>query len=74
MRKLWSLLIGLGLGAGVGVTLVLLFAPMSGEQLVTNLKQGWQEAMEDARKASEQRRLELEAQLATMQKRRLPLP
>jgi gas vesicle protein len=74
MRKLLSLLTGLGLGAAFGAAMVLLFAPTSGEQLVANLKQGWQETLDEARKASEQRRLELEAQLLDMQKKRLPLP
>lgn len=74
MRKLLSLVIGVGLGAAFGMALVMLFAPVSGEQLVANLKRGWDETMEEARKASEQRRLELEAQLQEMQKKRLPLP
>lgn len=74
MRKLLSLLIGAGLGAAFGAALVMLFAPVSGEQLVANLKRGWDETMDEARKASEQRRLELEAQLQEMQKKRLPLP
>jgi gas vesicle protein len=64
MRKVLSLLIGLGLGAGVGVLLVTLFAPTSGEQLVANLKAGWEETMAAARLASAQRRQELEAELA----------
>lgn len=74
MRKLMSLGVGLGLGAAFGAAVVMLFAPVSGEQLVANLKQGWEETMDEARKASEQRRLELEAQLLEMQKKRLPLP
>jgi gas vesicle protein len=74
MRKLISLFIGAGLGAAFGAAMVMLFAPMSGEQLIGNLKRGWEETMEEARKASEQRRLELEAQLLEMQKKRLPLP
>ncbi len=64
MRKVLSLLIGLGVGAGVGVLLVTLFAPTSGEQLVANLKAGWEETMAAARLASAQRRQELEAELA----------
>lgn len=64
MRKILSLMLGLGLGAGVGVLVVTLFAPTSGEQLVANLKAGWQETMAAARLASAERRTELEAELA----------
>ncbi len=64
MRKILSLMLGLGLGAGVGVLLVTLFAPTSGEQLVANLRAGWQETLAEARLASAQRRKDLEAELA----------
>lgn len=64
MRRLLSLIVGMGLGAAVGVAIVMLFAPATGEQWVKELKRGWSETMEEARKASEQRRLELEAELA----------
>lgn len=69
MRTLLSWMIGLALGAALGATLVLLFAPTSGEQLVNRLKAGWEETMAEARQASEQRRRELEAELAQMQKK-----
>jgi len=64
MRKIASLMLGMGLGAGVGVLVVTLFAPTSGEQLIANLKAGWEETLAAARFASAQRRQELEAQLA----------
>jgi gas vesicle protein len=69
MRILLSWMIGLTLGAALGATLVLLFAPTSGEQLVNRLKTGWEETMAEARQASEQRRRELEAELAQLQKK-----
>ena len=69
MRKLLSLLIGFGVGAGLGFVLVMLFAPQSGQQLTANLKRGWEETMDEARKASQQRRVELEAELAAMRAR-----
>ncbi len=75
MRKLLSLVIGTGLGAAVGVAIVSFFAPATGDQMVKNLKRGFAETMEEARKASEQRRLELEAELARRQgdiRQRLP--
>ncbi|HEX2906711.1 MAG TPA: YtxH domain-containing protein [Phototrophicaceae bacterium] len=77
MNKLLSLALGFGIGAALGAALVVLVAPMSGEELVARLKQGWEETKIEARKASEIRRAELEAELA--QKRgnttpRLPAP
>jgi gas vesicle protein len=65
----------MGLGAAVGVAVVMLFAPTTGDQLVSDLKRGWTETMQEARKASQQRRLELEAELARMRgdiRQRLP--
>jgi gas vesicle protein len=64
MRKVLSLMLGIGLGAAVGVILVMLFAPVTGDQLVSNLKEGWQETLDEARQASQKRRRELEADLA----------
>jgi gas vesicle protein len=64
MRKLFSLMIGFGLGALIGAALVMLLAPQSGDQLVAKLKQGWEETMAEARKASQERRIELQAELA----------
>lgn len=69
MRKLLSWTIGLTLGAVLGASLVMLFAPTSGEQLVRRLKQGWDASIEEARRANEQRRKELEAELSRMQKK-----
>jgi gas vesicle protein len=70
MWKLLSLALGLGLGGAVGVVLVMLFSPVSGEQFVQNLKRGYAETMDAARLASAERRTELEAELAVMQKKR----
>jgi gas vesicle protein len=64
MRKLLSLLLGFGVGVTIGAALVMLLAPQSGEQFLASLKRGWEETMEEARKASQQRRLELQAELA----------
>lgn len=68
MRKLVSWLIGFSLGAAVAAMLVFLFAPYSGEELITRLKQGWQDALAEASKANMERRAELEAELAQMRK------
>jgi gas vesicle protein len=71
MRKLTSLLLGFGLGALVGAALVMLFVPSSGDQIIAELKRGWNETLDEARKASQQRRRELEAQLAARQQIKL---
>ncbi len=66
MWKLVSWLIGFSLGAAVGALLVILFAPVSGDQMVTRLKQGWQDTLTEAQQANIQRRAELEAELARL--------
>ena len=43
--------------------LVLLFAPVSGDTLVKNLKAGYAETLDEARDAAEARRKELEGEL-----------
>jgi gas vesicle protein len=70
MRKLTSWLIGFAVGAALGVTLVMLFSPMSGQELVGRLRQGWADTLEEARQANVARRAELETQLRQMQQRR----
>lgn len=63
MSKLLGLIIGFVVGAAIGATLVVLFAPVSGDQLVRNLKTGYAETMQEARMVSANRRAELEAEL-----------
>lgn len=70
MRKLASWLIGFAVGAALGATLVMLFSPVSGPELVGRLKQGWADTLAEARQANAARRAELEAQLRQMQQRR----
>ncbi len=69
MRKLISWLVGFAAGAALGVTLIMLFSPVSGPELVDRFRQGWAETLEEARRANSARRAELEAQLRTMQQR-----
>ena len=66
MWKLASWLIGFSLGAAVGAVLVMLFAPVSGDEMVTRLKQGWEDTLLEARQANVERRAELEAELARL--------
>ncbi|MBZ0294761.1 MAG: YtxH domain-containing protein [Anaerolineae bacterium] len=68
MRKLVSWLIGFSLGAAVAAMVVFLFAPFSGDELIARFKRGWQEALAEASKANNERRAELEAELAQMRK------
>jgi gas vesicle protein len=63
MRNLLSLLIGLSIGAVIAVVLVYFIAPQSAEKLVTRLQQGWLESLDKARKASRERKAELQAEL-----------
>ena len=64
MRKLLSFVLGIAIGAALGAAFMTLYAPVSGDQLKRNLKEGWDGAMQEARHASESRRAELEAELA----------
>jgi gas vesicle protein len=69
MRKLLSLILGGLLGGAVGAGLVTLFAPSSGKEFAAQLRQGYREALDAARQASEARRKELEDELAQLQNR-----
>lgn len=70
MLKIVSWIAGFSIGAAVAGVVVMLFVPETGEQITARLKAGYDETMEEARRATEQRRAELEGELATMQKRR----
>ncbi|NWF67721.1 MAG: YtxH domain-containing protein [Chloroflexi bacterium] len=69
MRTLISWLLGFSLGAALGAALVMLFAPLSGQELKDALKQHYADALEAGRQASAARRAEMEAQLAQMRQR-----
>ncbi len=66
MHKLTSFLFGIGLGAIAAVLLVTLFSPVSGREVRDNLKAHYQNALDEARKASAAKRGELEAELQRM--------
>jgi gas vesicle protein len=67
MMRLASWLIGFSLGAALGAVAVMIFAPMSSSEVRQRLRAGYDETMEAARLASEQRRRELETELAIKQ-------
>ncbi|MEL7436004.1 MAG: hypothetical protein AAFN11_18815 [Chloroflexota bacterium] len=67
MKRLLSLLLGLCGGALAAIIVVTLFSPVSGDELRENLKEHYDNALEAARKAADERRQELEDELAEMQ-------
>jgi gas vesicle protein len=69
MSRLAGWLLGFSIGAAVGAVLVMLFVPISADEIRNRLRAGYEETMEAARLASEQRRHELEAELARRQGR-----
>lgn len=74
MNKTLSWLLGIGLGSLAGVLLVMFFSPVSGQQLMAQLKKGWAASLAAAREANMARQAELEAELARRQGRIPALP
>jgi len=66
MNKVFSFLAGGMCGALVGAVTALLLAPASGDELRSNAVARWDMALQDARMAMEQRRVELERQFERM--------
>ncbi|MFN8377909.1 MAG: YtxH domain-containing protein [Anaerolineae bacterium] len=66
MNKLLGLGIGLAVGVAVGAAAAILLSPQSGLELRGNLKTSYREALDEARKAGQERRAQLEAELAGM--------
>lgn len=64
MRKFLSMLLGLGIGAAIGALLVAFFSPLSSEELRAH----YERAIAAGRKASAERREELEKELADLGK------
>jgi gas vesicle protein len=69
MRTLMSWLMGFALGAAIGAALVMLFAPLSGQELINALKKHYEDALQAGRQAAAQKQAELEAQLVQMRTR-----
>lgn len=72
MKKVFSFLAGGMCGALVGAVTALLLAPASGDQLRSSAIARWDMAVQDARTAMEQRRVELESQFERMREGGLP--
>ncbi len=62
MNRVFSFAAGAICGALVGGALVLLFTPASGDDLKQMAQERWQAALDEGRRAMEERRQELEAQ------------
>jgi hypothetical protein len=71
MKKIVSWVLGLSAGVALGTLIIAFFVPTTSQEIRRRLRKGYQDALDVARQAQEQRRVELEQQLATMQKRRL---
>lgn len=62
MHKLMSFMTGAICGALVGAVAALLLTPTSGEELLQEAEERWQLTKSEARRAMEERRIELESQ------------
>jgi gas vesicle protein len=65
MHKLMSFMTGAICGALVGAVAALLLTPASGEELLHEAEERWQLTKSEARRAMEERRMELESQYRT---------
>ena len=70
MRQFFSFLSGVLLGAITGAVVALLFAPSSGEELLSDVQGRATTLRDEVRGAAQSRRAELEKQLAEMRKPR----
>lgn len=68
MNKFFSFTAGAICGVLIGATVIVLFTPVSGEELLTNLKNRWEEALEEGQKAMEARQQELETQFEMLKR------
>jgi gas vesicle protein len=67
MQRILLWVLGLLFGALLGALLVALFAPVSGEAFRKRLQEGYADTLDEARRASQVRQAELEAQLSRIQ-------
>jgi len=66
MNRFLSFLVGIILGALVGSTIAILLAPLSGEELRTQMRDRAITMRDEVKEAAVARRAELEQQLATL--------
>jgi gas vesicle protein len=63
MRKAFSFLVGVVLGAIVGAGVAILLAPVAGSELQQRLRLRMGDLIEEGKRAADERRAELQAQL-----------
>ena len=68
MRKFLSLLLGLGIGGIIGALLVTFFSPLSSDEFRANWQDHYDRALAAGKRASEERRSELETELKELGK------
>jgi gas vesicle protein len=72
MNKILGFLIGILTGGLLGAALALLFAPSSGEQLRQDVRDRIEYVQSEVKLAAQERRVELEQQLAELRSPRRP--
>ncbi len=72
MGKITGFLAGLMSGAIVGAVAALLLAPSSGRELQSRAREQFDTLVEDAKTAAETKRVQLEAQLASLKAPKSP--
>jgi len=72
MNKFFNFVAGATLGALVGAATALLLAPVSGEELQTQIKAQVEQIQLEVKTAASERRAELEEQLSTLREPRPP--
>lgn len=68
MRKLFSFLLGFLLGALVGAAIAILLAPEAGDEMRRRAKVRVDQIVEEGKRARDERKAELEAQLEQLKK------
>ena len=68
MRKFVSMLVGLSIGSVIGALLVTFFSPVSSSEFRDNWEAHYQRALDAGRKASSERRADLEKELDELRK------
>ena len=63
MRRFMSFIVGAICGAAVGAVVALIFTPASGEELVGDMRNKWNEVLDEAQKAQRETQERLEKEL-----------
>jgi gas vesicle protein len=66
IRRLVNFVLGIGAGTAAGAALAALFTPAAGKDMRQGARERYQKILQESARAAEQRRAELEAELAEM--------